>query len=79
MAPNGGVKCLCTCYDRNQCHSNLNLGAGCRAGFVKTAGGLTPVDCPGVQNVNLSNLVNGHFDYVQKIDEIMEVIAVNFV
>ena len=57
----------------------FNHGAACLAGFVKAAGGLAPVDCPGVQNVNLSNLVNGHFDYVQKIDEIMEIIAVNIV
>ena len=47
------------------------------AGFVKAAGGLMPVDCPGVENVNLSSLVDGHFDYAQKIDEILQIIGVH--
>lgn len=47
------------------------------SGFVKAAGGLMPVDCPGVENVNLSSLVDGHFDYAQKIDEILQIIGVH--
>lgn len=35
------------------------------------------MDCPGVENVNLSKLVDGHFDYVEQIDEIMQIIDIN--
>lgn len=45
-----------------------------RAGFIKGAGGISPVDCPGVENVNLSNLIAGHFDYATKIQEIVELL-----
>ena len=45
------------------------------AGFIKAAGGILPVDCPGVENVNLSNVIDGHFDYVTKIDDIMHAIS----
>lgn len=44
------------------------------AGFIKGAGGISPVDCPGVENVNLSNLISGHFDYATKIDEIVDLL-----
>jgi Protein of unknown function (DUF726) len=32
------------------------------------------VDCPGVENVNLSNLISGHFDYAVKMTEIVELL-----
>ena len=44
------------------------------AGFIKGAGGISPVDCPGVENVNLSNLISGHFDYAVKMPEIVELL-----
>lgn len=44
------------------------------AGFIKGAGGISPVDCPGVENVNLSNLISGHFDYAVKMTEIVELL-----
>lgn len=47
------------------------------AGFVKAASGIMPVDCPGIDNVNLSALVDGHFDYVEQIDDIMQIIDIN--
>ena len=40
------------------------------------AAGLAPVEVEGVENVSLSSLVNGHFEYVQRIDEIMECLQV---
>ena len=49
------------------------------AGFIKAAGGIMPVNCAGIENVNLSKLVDGHFDYVQQIDEIMQIIDINSV
>lgn len=57
----------------------LTVDAALCAGFVKAAGGLMPVDCPGVENVNLSSLVDGHFDYAQKIDEILQIIDIHAV
>ena len=46
-------------------------------GFIKAAAGIMPVDCPGIENVNLSSLVDGHFDYVVQIDEIMQIMGVH--
>lgn len=38
------------------------------------AAGLCPVDCPGVESLNLTSIINGHFDYKRKMNEIMDVI-----
>ena len=46
------------------------------AGFVKGAGGLCPVDVPGIENINLSSLILGHFDYAKKMAEVLEIIQV---
>lgn len=46
------------------------------AGFVKGAGGLCPVDVPGVENINLSSIILGHFDYAKKMAEVLEIIQV---
>lgn len=43
-------------------------------GFIRGAGGISPVDCPGVENVNLSKLISGHFDWPAKINEIAELL-----
>lgn len=43
-------------------------------GFTRAAGGLGPVNLPGVENVNLTGLIDGHFAYISNIDEIMELI-----
>ena len=53
--------------------------AACPAGFIKAAAGIMPVECPGIENVNLSKLVDGHFDYVEQIDEIMQIIDIHAV
>lgn len=51
------------------------MGVPCaHTGFIKGAGGISPVDCPGVENVNLSNLISGHFDYSARINEILELL-----
>jgi Protein of unknown function (DUF726) len=44
------------------------------SGFIKGAGGISPVDCPGVENVNLSLIISGHFDYAVKMTEIVELL-----
>ena len=45
--------------------------------FSCEAAGLAAVPCPGVENVNLSSLVAGHFDYMPQLGEIMEVLALS--
>lgn len=44
-------------------------------GFIKTAAGFTAAPFPGVENVNLSNLVQGHFEYIEKAGEILELLG----
>lgn len=36
-------------------------------GFIKGAGGLCPVDLPGIENINLTSMIIGHFDYAKKV------------
>ena len=44
-------------------------------GFIKDAAGLGPVASPGIENVNLTGLVQGHFEYISKVGEILELIS----
>ena len=39
------------------------------------AGGLCPVAVPGIENINLTSIIAGHFDYIRKMDEIMELVS----
>lgn len=39
-----------------------------------TAAGIQPVGVPGVEDVNVSRVVGGHTDYVEKMDEILEAV-----
>ena len=43
-------------------------------GFIKDAAGLGPVAFPGIENVNLTGLIGGHFDYSEKSGEILDLI-----
>ena len=43
-------------------------------GFIKDAAGLGPAAFPGVENVNLTGLVQGHFEYIDKAGEILDLI-----
>ena len=45
------------------------------SGFQGEAAGLAPVSCPGVENVNLSSLVGGHFDYLEHGSEVLDVLG----
>jgi Protein of unknown function (DUF726) len=58
----------------NVCSMAATQSSRLLAGFIKGAGGISPVDCPGVENVNLSNLISGHFDYAVKMTEIVELL-----
>ena len=46
------------------------------SGFVRRAGGLCPVDLPGIENINLSSMIVGHADYARKMREVLDIIAV---
>ena len=61
------------------CQRDWVLAAVYRAssGFVRQASGLCPVPCPGVENVNLTSLVDGHFDYMHRMNEILDILGVS--
>lgn len=50
-------------------------GAACRAhsrnSMVRHAAGLCPVALPGVENINLSGLIEGHTAYLERMDEVL--------
>jgi hypothetical protein len=46
-------------------------------GIAKPVAGLAPVEVDGVENVSLSSVVNGHFDYIGRLDEILELLQVS--
>lgn len=41
------------------------------SGFIRPAAGLCPVDVPGVENADLTDVVKGHFDYIKRMDTII--------
>ena len=57
------------------CYSTRDwlLGVLFWEGISKPAAGLVPVDVAGIENVNCSDIVSGHAEYVDKLDEILEV------
>ena len=44
-------------------------------GFIKDAAGFSPAPFPGIENVNLTSLIQGHFEYTEKAAEILELIG----
>ena len=60
------------------CYSTRDwlLGVLFWQGVSKPAAGLVPVDCPGVENVNCSDIVSGHAEYVEKLDEILQLTGI---
>lgn len=56
----------------------LGVCAGGSSGWMKATAGLVPIeDVPGVENVNLSNLVDGglgHFAYIDELPAIMDML-----
>lgn len=63
------------CY----CQNDWVLGITFRAskGFVTRAAGCCPVNVPGVENIDLTSLVEGHTDYVAKMDRILAYLKLN--
>lgn len=42
-----------------------------RNSLVRHAAGLCPVALPGVENINLSGLIEGHTAYLERMDEVL--------
>jgi hypothetical protein len=59
------------------CYSTRDwlLGVLFWEGISKPAAGLVPVDCAGIENVNCSDIVSGHAEYLDKLDEILGLIG----
>lgn len=57
------------------CYSTRDwlLGVLFWEGISKPAAGLSPVDVAGIENINCSNIVSGHAEYLEKLDEVLEV------
>lgn len=54
---------------REQCGSTPSLPTPTA---VQATAGLVPIeDVPGVENVNLSNLIEGHFGYLEHLEPII--------
>ena len=45
-------------------------------GVVRSPAGLAPIEVEGIENISLGSIVSGHFEYMERIDEIMEVLQV---
>lgn len=43
-------------------------------GIAKSAAGLAPVEVDGIENVSLTSVVGGHFDYIGGLEEILELL-----
>ncbi|GAB4821221.1 hypothetical protein N2152v2_008267 [Parachlorella kessleri] len=42
------------------------------SGFTKAAAGLCPVEVAGIENVNLTSVVGGHFEYMPQLPEVLD-------
>ncbi len=64
---------LMNCYSRKDWLLGVVFSGA--SGFVKEAAGLCPVGVEGVEDVNLSALVSGHFDYLPQLQEVLDSVA----
>ena len=57
------------------CYSTRDwlLGVLFWEGISRPAAGLSPVDVAGIENINCSDIVSGHAEYLEKLDEVLEV------
>ncbi len=46
-------------------------------GLLSTPAGLVPVACPGVENINCSEYVSGHVDYIKRMDDILDLLGLD--
>lgn len=53
----------------------LGVCAGGSSGWMKATAGLVPIEgVPGVENVNLSSLIEGHFGYLEEMRTILDML-----
>lgn len=48
--------------------------AGGSTGWMRATAGLVPIEMAGVENVNLTNLVVGHFAYIEEMTTILDML-----
>lgn len=48
--------------------------AGGSTGWMKATAGLVPIEIAGVENVNVTNLVEGHFAYLESAETILDML-----
>lgn len=48
--------------------------AGGSTGWMRATAGLLPIELAGVENVNLTNLVEGHFSYLEEMNTILDML-----
>jgi hypothetical protein len=60
------------------CYSTRDwlLGVLFWEGISKPAAGLVPIDCAGIENINCSEIVSGHAEYLDKLDEILNLCGI---
>ena len=46
-------------------------------GFLATPAGLVAVPCPGVENINFSDIIQGHLDYIGHMDDILDMLGLH--
>lgn len=46
-------------------------------GFLATPAGLVAVACPGVENINFSDIIQGHLDYIAQMDVILDMLGLH--
>jgi hypothetical protein len=63
---------LVNCYTRKDWL--LGVCAGGSSGWMKATSGLVPIEVAGVENVNLSNLVEGHLAYLEEFENILQML-----
>jgi hypothetical protein len=68
------LRCATLCCERLEwpCSAVLTSAALCCAVLCWRWAG--QVGVPGVENVNLSRVVDGHMDYLTKMDEILDIL-----
>ncbi len=52
----------------------LGVMAGGSTGWMRATAGLVPIEMAGVENVNLTNLVVGHFAYIEEMTTILDML-----
>ncbi|KAG2501760.1 hypothetical protein HYH03_000260 [Edaphochlamys debaryana] len=65
---------LVNAFSSNDWVLGVIFRAHSRGAMAQTASGLGPVAVPGIENINLSNLIGGHTQYLDKLEDVLSAI-----